>query len=128
MKQLDEMIEATLSEEERALLRERDDEPGYVRQAFGLFRGPLGWVMGFVYVAQLLLSLVAIYAIWQLFTSADLLTAVRWGFAAVLLLQIVTLLRGFMGVHFEANRVLRAVERLELRLVQAQSAPPERTQ
>ena len=127
MKQLDEMIEETLSEEEQALLRERDDEPGYLRQAFGLFRGPLGWVMWFVYVAQLLLFLVAAYALWQLFTTADVVTALRWGFGAVLLVQIVTFLRGFMGVHFEANRVLRAVKRLELRLVQTQPAPPGRT-
>lgn len=128
MKDLDEMIEETLSEEERELLHERIEEPGYLRQAFGLFRGPLGGMMRFVYLVQLLLFLVVAYALWQLLTTGDLMNAVRWGFGAVLLLQIVTFLRGFMGVHFEANRVLRAVKRLELRLVRLESSGTTRSQ
>lgn len=35
----------------------------------------------------------------------------------MILVQLSTLLRGFMGMQFEANRVLREVKRLELRLV-----------
>ncbi len=116
MSKIDDMIDEALSEDERALLEHYAGEPGYVRQAFGLFRGRLGWVMWFVGIVQVLLFFAALYCLWELFSVSDLMTALRWGIVAVILVQLSTLLRGFMGMQFEANRVLREVKRLELRV------------
>lgn len=117
MSKLDDMIDEALSEEERALLEHYAGEPGYLRQALGLFRGRLGWVMWFVGITQLLLFLAALYALWELFAADELMHAMRWGVGAVVLVQLSTLLRSFMGMQFEANRVLREIKRLELRFV-----------
>ena len=43
MRDLDQMIDEALDAEERELLRTLD-EPGFFRQAFGVFRGPTGWM------------------------------------------------------------------------------------
>lgn len=118
MSKIDDLIEESLSERDEALLAELDNEPGYFRQAFGLFRGTLGWVMWFVMIVQLLLFAAAMVALWVAFTAPETLTAVRWGVVAVILVQISIFLRSFMGAQFEANRVLREVKRLELRLAQ----------
>lgn len=117
MTDIDERIEKALSAEEAELLQRYGDEPGYIRQAFDLFRGRLGWVMWFVGVVQLLLFLAAIYALYRLFTGSEIMAALQWGIGAVVLVQLSTLLRSFMGMQFEANRVLRELARLELRLV-----------
>ncbi len=118
MTKLDDMIEEALSAEDEALLARYGREPGYVSQAFGLFRGRLGWVMWVVFIAQFLAVLGAVYALVRLFSGApDMLEALRHGVLAVILIQLATFLRGFMGAHFEANRVLREIKRLELRLV-----------
>lgn len=121
MSKIDDMIDEALSEEERALLEHHAGEPGYVRQALGLFRGRLGWVMWLVGIVQLLLFAAALYALWQMFTADELVYALRWGVGAVILVQLSTLLRGFMGMQFEANRVLREIKRLELRVVRMET-------
>lgn len=125
MSNIDDMIDEALSAEDREFLERYAGEPGYLKQAFGLFRGKLGWVMWFVGIVQLLLFVAALYCLWHVFTGDELLSALRWGVGAVILVQLSTLLRGFMGMQFEANRVLREVKRLELRLVRMEGRSGE---
>jgi hypothetical protein len=40
MRDIDNMIEEALGQEEREILRRIGGEPGFFSQAFGLFRGP----------------------------------------------------------------------------------------
>jgi len=117
MNRIDELIRQTLSDEDQDLLDHYDREPGYIRQAFALFRGRLGWVMWLVGIIQLLLFVAAIYAFYQLMTQSEPAAMLRWGVGTVVLVQLSVFLRGFMGAHFEANRVLREIKRVELRLV-----------
>ncbi len=124
MNKIDDLINQTLTEEDEKLLADFSNEPGYFSQAFALFTGRLGWVMWLVGIIQLVFFVFAVYALVQVFSNTDLLLALRWGVVAVILIQLSVFLRGFMGVHFEANRVMREVKRVELRLVRhaAQSA------
>jgi hypothetical protein len=121
MSKIDDLIEDTLSEDDERLLAEYGSEPGYFRQAFGLFRGPLGWVMSMVMGVAVIFGLATIWFAWAAMTATETLDAVQWGMLAVIGVQLTTFLRGFMGDHFEANRVLREIKRLELRLVRMES-------
>lgn len=121
MSKLDDLIEQSLSDEDRDLLARHGTEPGYLRQVQTLFGGSLGWVMWLVMVTALAGFAVAMFALWQVFTATETLQAVRWGVVAVILMQVTTFLRGFMGSHLQANRTLRELKRLELRLVQAKT-------
>lgn len=124
MSKLDDLIEQSLSDEDRDLLARYGQEPGYLRQVQTLFGGSLGWVMWLVMVAALVAFAVTVFALYQLFTVSETLQAVRWGVVAVILMQLTTFLRGFMGTHLQANRTLRELKRLELRLVQLNSEAP----
>jgi hypothetical protein len=42
---------------------------------------------------------------------------IRYGVGGIVMIQAATLLRSFMGLQFETNRVLRELARVELRLV-----------
>ncbi len=117
MSKIDDLINETLSEEDEALLQSHGSEPGYIAQAFALFTGKLGWVMWLVAIAGLIFFVAAVYALYQVFTAEELIHALRWGVVAIIMVQLTVFLRGFMGMHFEANRVLREVKRLELRMV-----------
>ncbi len=97
----------TQSVEDEALLAEHTAEPGFLRQVRGMFSGPLGWVMCLAVAIVLLCFAGAVYAFWILFTTDNLMTALRWGVVAVVLVQIIAFLRGFMAIHLEANRILR---------------------
>ncbi|TCO75880.1 DUF6768 family protein [Chromatocurvus halotolerans] len=116
MSNVDDMIRKTLEEQDRAVWAELGEEPGYLRQAFGLFRGPLGWVMRLVMAVQLALFGTGIWAAINLMDASDPVRAVQWGVLVVVLVQIITFLRGFMGSQFEANRILRELALVQLKL------------
>ena len=115
MNKLDDLIGQALSDEDRDLLA-RHAEPGYVAQAFGMFRGPMAWALWVAYVAGAVAFLGAAYALWHMAGSSDPLTAVKWGVGALLLFHISTLTKAFMGSHMQANRMLRELKRVELQV------------
>jgi len=121
MSKIDDLIQDTLTEEDERLLAEYGSEPGYLRQAFSLFRGPLGWVMSMVMACAIGFGLASIWCIYKAMVATEMLDAVQWAMWAVIGVQLTTFLRGFMGDHFEANRVLREIKRIELRLVRMES-------
>lgn len=115
MSKIDELIEQALSAEDRELLA-RHAEPGYFKQAFGLFHGSLGWVVWLAYLTGIAAFIGFGIAIWQVWATTDPITAVRWGVLAVVLFQYTAMVKGFMGSHMEANRSLREFKRVELEL------------
>ena len=120
MNRIDEMIGQALSDEDRELLA-RHGEPGYFAQAFGLFRGPMAWVMWLVYVVGIACFAVAMYALWRMSTTTDVLAAVRWGVAATVLVQSTQLAKGYVGLRMESNRLLREIKRVELQVALART-------
>ena len=115
MNKIDELIGRALTEEDRALLASHS-ELGYIAQAFGLFRGPMAWVMWLVNAASGVAFLGGAYAIWQMFGTSDALVAVKWGVVSLFLFQVTTLCKTFMGSRMEANRLLRELKRIELQV------------
>ncbi len=115
MNKIDDLIGRALTEEDRALLA-RHGEPGYLAQAFGIFRGPMAWVMWMVNAVAGLAFVAGIYAIWKMSGTSEALVAVKWGVGSLLLFQVTVLCKTFMGNHLEANRILREIKRLELQV------------
>ncbi|GER05799.1 hypothetical protein GCM10007972_05710 [Iodidimonas muriae] len=121
MTKLDDLIEDALTHENQTLSG-HSVEPGYFAQAKGLFHGPLGWVMWLVYIVQVLAFAAAAFSFWQMLIVLESVMAVRWGIGAVLLFLFTLSGKSFMGSHLEANRILREVKRLELRLSMMEAA------
>lgn len=117
MRDIDEALDQALTEEERALLGRNEPEPGFLKQVLAMGRGRLGWVMWVSYLSSGLTFSAGVYALWQMFISDETLAAVRWGIGALVLLQMTVLTKTYLGSHFEANRQLREIKRLKLRLV-----------
>ena len=115
MSKIDELIGKALTEEDRALLASHA-EPGYIHQAFGIFRGPMGWVMWVVNIAAGAAFVGGLYAVWHMFSAADALAAVKWGVGSLFLFQVTAMCKTFMGNHMEANRMLRELKRVELQV------------
>ena len=115
MNKIDDLIGRALTEEDRTLLASHG-EHGYLAQAFGIFRGPMAPVMWVVNVAAGITFLAGIYAFWTMSGAADAMVAVKWGVGSLLLFQVTTLCKSFMGNHMETNRMLREIKRLELQI------------
>lgn len=120
-KDLDAMITEALDAEDRQLLEQFGEEPGYFSQAISLFGGRLGWVVWVTYVVNIAAAGLAIWAGWHVVTATDPLMAIRWGVATLAALQVGLFMKGFMGQQLLNNRVIREVKRLELQLVRSQA-------
>ncbi len=116
---LDEMIDAALNAEERELLHQLGDEPGYFTQAFGLFGGKLGWVTWLMMTAQILMFAAAVYLAVRFFQAEDPLEALKWGLPSAVLLIQALLIKLTLWPSLQANRVIREVKRLELQIARS---------
>ena len=115
MNKTDDLIKQTLSAEDRDLLA-RHDEPGYFSQAFGLFRGTLGWVVWVAYLCGIADFAGFGVSLWRSWHTTEALVAVQWGVLAIVLFQFTMIMKSFLGSHMEANRMLRELKRVELQL------------
>jgi len=118
MDRLDTMIDEALHAEDATLLAELT-EPGFFRQAMGLFGGPTGWVTWVLLAVQTVMFLAAILAGWRFYAATEALLALKWGLSAAVLAIMALQLKLALMPQMQADRVLRALRRLELRLIAA---------
>lgn len=116
MSDLDRLIDEALEDEAEALLTHLEREPGFFERAFGMFRGPAGWIHVAIMVAQAVLFLAGVWMAWKFYQQSDLLDALRWGLPALTLVIIASVLKNGLVPVMEANRIARDIRRLELRI------------
>lgn len=116
MRDTDQMMDQALDAEERELLRSIGEEPGYVKQALGLFDGRIGWVNVLLMVAQTALFLGGAWAAWSFFAAENTLTALRWGLPAAVALLMSLTIKLTLYPAIQTNRVIRELKRMELQI------------
>jgi len=119
MDDIDRRIRDALAEEDLGLSPE-GTEPGFFPLAFSLFRGPQGWVSWVLATVQTVMFLAAVWAGWHFYTAAEVLPALKWGLSAATLAILATQLKMGLMPQMQANRVMLALRRLELRLAARQ--------
>jgi hypothetical protein len=117
MDRLDRMIAEALDDEDRALL-DSIEEPGFFALGLGQFRGKLGWVTWVLMVVQTVMFLAAVWCGWHFYTATELLPALKWGLTAAVLAVLATQLKMALVPQMQADRVLRALRRVELMVLQ----------
>lgn len=118
---LDRLILETLDADDRAVLGELAEEPGYFAQAFGLFRGKLAWVMWIAYVVNIIGAGLAIFAAWKMFQTTDPVMTVRWGVGVVVAVSVGLFMKNGLGLQMQHNRILRELKRVELQMARGQA-------
>jgi len=119
MQDIDRMIEEALDGEEQALFRDSAREPGYLEQAMGAFGGRTGWTNLTLMIVQSILFVAGVWTAWRFFQADDVLSALRWGLPAGVLLLGAIILKTAVMPAIQANRVIRQLKRLELQLAVA---------
>ncbi|ABI64875.1 MAG: hypothetical protein ACJAU5_000866 [Maricaulis maris] len=118
---LDRLILEALDADDRAVLGDLAEEPGYFAQAFGLFRGKLAWVMWIAYVVNIIGAGLAIWAAWKMFQTTDPVMTIRWGVGVVVAVNVGLFMKGGLGLQMQNNRILRELKRVELQLARGQA-------
>ncbi|WP_417626794.1 DUF6768 family protein [Pararhodobacter aggregans] len=113
MDNLDRLIAEALAEDDKAM-----PDPGYFPLALSIFHGRSSWTNWVVMAVQILLFLAAVWAGWHFYTATEALAATKWGISAATLAIVATQLKMALMPVMQANRVLLAIRRLELRLAE----------
>ncbi len=119
MRDVDDLIEEALDQEEREILARIGEEPGFFGMAFGLFSGKLGWVHILMTVVHALAFFAGAYAAWMFFEAADPVSQLRWGLPSAVLLILATMIKMAMWPIIHADRLMRELKRIELQLARA---------
>ncbi len=114
MNDFDNRINAALSAEDEILLKEMNSEPGYFQQAFGLFRGSMGWISWVVMIVQSIMFFIGLWMAIQFFQATDAVSQLRWGLPAATLMILAAMMKLSLMPIMQANRILREVRRLAL--------------
>ena len=113
MNTLDRMIAEALAKDDT-----QTGDPGYFSLAFSIFGGATGWTAWVMMAVQVAMFGAAVWAGWQFYSATEVLPALKWGLSAAVLAIIATQLKMALMPVMQANRVLLAIRRLELRLAQ----------
>ena len=116
MDKLDKMIEEALKAEDREIW-EKTGELGYFAQAFGIFRGPQGWVAWVVMVVQGAMFVAGVWCAVEFFAATDVLLALKWGLSGVVLILAAAMMKLSLMPVMQADRMIREIKRIELMLV-----------
>ena len=109
MDKLDQMIEAALAEEDRAIVEETR-ELGFFTQ----FKGPNAWVSWMSTVAIFIYVGLALWCGYEFFTATEPLAAIKWGLGAAVSVVVIGLFKLFMFGEMQADRIIRELKRVEL--------------
>ncbi len=114
---LDKAIQQSLSQEDQEFLAGLDEEPNYMDQAMGLYKGRLGWINWMNTIVGILTTIVAVYALIRfLKASPDIDSMLKWGGLTAYCTAGIFLLKLWFAQHMQTNRVLREIKKLELQI------------
>lgn len=119
MRDLDDLIEEALEDEERELLRSIGEKPGFVERALGLFGAGVKWMVAFMMIGQTLLFIAGVWAAWNFFGASEPVAQLRWGLPAAVLLLASLSVKLAVAPPIHANRILCELKRIELQLARA---------
>ena len=120
MRDLDNLIDETLDREMRELMDRIGDEPGFFAQAFGVFRGPTGWVNIVLAIVQAVTFIAGAWAAWHFFLADDPVTQLRWGLPSAVLLIQGLIIKMALVPRMETNIIIRELKRIELQIAHRQ--------
>lgn len=116
MRLLDQKIAETLGPDDRRLFEDLRD-PGFLHTALGIFSGRDSWPARAIYVSVVVMFLAGLWTGWHFLSATDPLSALRWGLPSAVLMVMAVVVKVALMPRIEAERLLRAIERLELLLL-----------
>lgn len=118
MDDFDKMVAEAMNAEDQQMLEDLQEQ-SFVAQSFGVMRGRNGWVGVVMLVVQFVLFIAGLWAGVHFFNAVEVLEALKWGLPAATLMIVATQIKMAMMPQIQADRVLRALRRLELMVVKA---------
>jgi hypothetical protein len=115
IQQIDQLIKATLSQEEFKLY-EALDEQNIFQSLLGIFQGKNKWIMYLMNIATVTFFSLFVYCLVQFFSTDITNELIKWGIGIVVFLLGVSMLKIFAWMQMDKKAILREIKRLELQV------------
>jgi len=115
MKDIDDLIRQSLSEEEAKFYNELDEQ-NPIEMLGGLFRGKNKWLMILLNVVMVGVFVVFLYCLFEFLGTDDTNELIRWAAAGFICLMSIISLKLFAWMQMDKNALLREMKRLELQI------------
>ncbi|MCO6187010.1 DUF6768 family protein [Rhizobium sp. L1K21] len=116
MSKIDDMIREALRCEDRAAMRDDDGEPSFFALSRSQFHGVNGWIAWVIMIFQFIFSVLGVYCLVRMFLASEVLAALKWGISGSTALILGLQIKLSLMPQIQADRVIREIRRLELRL------------
>ncbi len=115
MSKIDDMIRDALKCEEHETLR-NDGELSFFALGLRQFTGVNGWVTWLTMIIQAIFFFAGVFCAIRFFMAAEPLSAIKWGVSGAVALIGGLQIKLSLAPQMQADRVIREIRRLELRL------------
>jgi hypothetical protein len=116
MRNIDELIDEALSEEESALLRDVGEDKNVMERALGMFGAGVGWTISVMMVVQTAMFIVGFWTAWNFFQAAEPVAQLRWGLPTIVLLLAALIVKVSVVPAIHHNRMMRELKFMELQI------------
>ena len=117
MSNLDKVIYESLSQEDQDFLARLDEEPQFLKQFTGIYKGGLGIFNLIITIGLIFAFVVGLSSLIHFFNvSPDMEGMLKWGGLTALSVGICLFFRIWLSMHIQTNRVLRELKKLELQI------------
>jgi len=117
MTNLEERIQAALSEDDEAFLRRLQTERGLFTQIGEIFKGPMRWWTVAVNVFVVIATAVGVWAVVRMLGAEDTRGLILWAAAGWAAWTLQITLKQWLWDRMNMLGILRELKRIELRLV-----------
>lgn len=113
--QIDQLIKATLSQEEFELY-EALDEQNIFQSLIGIFKGKNKWIMYVMNIMTLIFFTLFLYCLIMFFKTDITNELIQWGIGIVVFLLALSMLKLFAWMQMDKKALIREIKRLELQV------------
>ena len=113
--QIDQLIKATLSQEEFELY-EALDEQNIFQSLIGIFKGKNKWIMYAMNIMTLVFFALFVYCLIMFFKTDITNELIQWGIGIVVFLLALSMLKLFAWMQMDKKALIREIKRLELQV------------
>lgn len=117
MSSFEKRLEAGLSAEDEAFLKDIESDENLFKQMGKTFQGPLGGWTIYAFLMSLVLFGLAVWAIWNVFHADVIKAMILWSSLAIWSFFAVGLIKIWFWMRMNHLAVLRELKMIELRLV-----------
>ena len=125
--EIDKLITESLSKDEAEFYHSLDGDEGLFEMFRGLYKGKLAWITGIMTFVHLVITIIAFYAGYLLFTTENIAGMLHYGSIMFIALMFGAMIKLWTWMQMNRNSILREMKRLEYQVAVLMEKKPDQS-